>query len=129
MKIIEVHPTNKHQWDDYFESTGEGNICQSFYWDEIIEQLDNAKPIFLKIFDDDGDVSYLLLFRKKRWNRDGNNTFNKLCGYFYQWIELLYINYYFSKSAKSCMYSCPVSGFFLYFLPRFSCTAPKTRSM
>lgn len=87
MKIIEVHPTDKTQWDNFFKSTGEGNICQSFYWAELIEQLDNAQPIFLKTFDDEGDVSYLLLFRKKRWNRDGNNTFNKLCGYFYQWIE------------------------------------------
>ena len=88
MELIKLNPESCSEWDDYFNSSFEGNICQTFYWTKTLADLDNATPLFYKLQHNGNDISYFIFFIKRPWKRSNNpnaNIINKIRRK--RWIE------------------------------------------
>ncbi|MBM3711834.1 MAG: peptidoglycan bridge formation glycyltransferase FemA/FemB family protein [Actinobacteria bacterium] len=69
--IKEYNLQQLQNWDEKLYSVGsEAGFCQSSCWAKIIGKIDNARPIFLEVYNNNEIVLSLLLFHKIPWDRE-----------------------------------------------------------
>jgi len=73
--IKEYNLQQLQNWDEKLYSVGsEAGFCQSSCWARIIGKVDNARTIFLEVYNNNEMVLSLLLFHKIPWDREKQFT-------------------------------------------------------